>query len=155
MAKHKIENVRAEADSYRPAILWTIGDRRFHVWLEKAYGQPEDVVHSNPITPTKTRLNTHRALDRTSKTQSEIWAEVWAIVERDDLLTKAHAAEHAKRHRAKRREQLKLQMNEIEQRVLADFRRGLFAACAGASDRFDRYETARMELVTLGADDAG
>ena len=46
-------------------------------------------------------------------------------------------------------------MNEIEQRVLADFRRGLFAACAGASDRFDRYETARMELVTLGADDAG
>lgn len=151
MAKPKIENVRAEADSHRPAILWTIGDRRFHVWLGKPYGDPEDVVHSNPVAPANPRRNEHRALDRTNKKQSEIWAEVWAIVERDDLLTQAHAAEHAKRHRSKRREQLKLQMSEIERFVIAQFRAGLFSECVSRELK-KHFDEASAELASLGGE---
>jgi hypothetical protein len=147
----KIENVTVEADGYRPAVLWTIGDRKFHVWLELD-GVPEDIVHSNPITPAPgQRRDEHRALDRTNKTQTEIWAEVWAVVERDNLLAQARADHAADIARKQRRTALRQQMYEIEQGVLKDWRAGLITINA---PRFEEYEAARRELETLGGDEA-
>jgi hypothetical protein len=149
MSKPRIENITVEADSYRPAVLWTIGARRFHVWIDPD-GVPEDVVHSNPITPTaRPARDEHRALDRTNKTQAAVWAEVWAVVVRDDLLAKAQRAEADRLAQVRRRTALRQEMHEIEQDVLNDWRAGTITINA---PRFERYDAARRELASLGGD---
>jgi hypothetical protein len=152
MAKTNIANVTVEADGFRPAVLWTIGDRKFHVWLELD-GVPEDIVHSNPVTPTPgARRDEHRALDRTNKAQSEVWAEVWAIVARDDLLAKARADHAAEIARKQRCTALRQERYDIEQELLSLWRTGRGRA-DGAEALFERYEAARAELASLGGDD--
>lgn len=151
MAKPKIENVRAEADdSERQCVLWESGARRFHVWIWN--GEPNDVIHSNPITPgPDPRRDEHRGLDRTNKTQSAVWAEVWAIVERDNLIAKAIQAHADTIARQRRCSHLKQKMHEIEQDVLKDWRAGMITINA---PRFEQYDAARREFETLDRADA-
>lgn len=155
MTKPKIENVRVEADDFRPAVLWTIGDRRFHVWLA-AGDIPEDVVHSNPITPKNTRRDEHRSLDRTNKTQAAIWAEVWEAVERGNLLAQARADHAATLAQARRRTALRHEVSEIERFVIDQFRAGQYSE-AVARELKKRYDDASAELASLGegSSDAG
>lgn len=125
-AKSKIEDIHVHTggNGGQPTIHWTIGDRRFHVWLDR-HGQPEDVVHSNPVVRNKdARRDEHRALDRTSKAQSAIWDQVWAVVQRDNLIDKCRLADIDKRDLQRRYRDIRETIAAIEQEVLGAFRRG-------------------------------
>ncbi|EJN11800.1 hypothetical protein PMI42_04813 [Bradyrhizobium sp. YR681] len=129
-AKPKIEDIHVHTGGIggQPTIHWTIGDRRFHVWLDR-HGQPEDVIHSNPVTAKKdTRRDEHRALDRTSKAQSAIWDQIWAVVQRDNLIDKCRLADIAQRAAQRRYQETRETIASIEQEVLSAFRRGAAAS---------------------------
>src|SRR5438874_567788 len=117
-AKPEIEDIHVQTGggvSGQPTIHWTIGDRRFHIWLDR-HGQPEDVVHSNAVVRNKAaRGDEHRSLDRTSKVQSAIWDQVWAVVQRDGLIEKCRAADIEKHNVQRRYHEIRETLASIEQ----------------------------------------
>lgn len=153
-ASPKIEDIHVHTGGTggQPTIHWTIGDRRFHVWLDR-HGQPEDVVHSNPVVPNKdARRDEHRSLDRSSKAQTVIWDQVWAVVERDGLIEKCRAADVEKRDLQRRYEQLRAAIAAMEHEVLDIFRRGEHAGQPAAFDGiYLRWLCASAELRSLPA----
>ncbi|MCK1536832.1 MULTISPECIES: hypothetical protein [unclassified Bradyrhizobium] len=154
-AKPKIEDIHVQTGGGvggQPTIHWNIGDRRFHVWLDR-HGQPEDVVHSNAVVPNKAaRRDEHRSLDRASKVQSAIWDQVWAVVQRDGLIEKCRAADIEKRDLQRRYQELRTTIASIEQEVLDAFRRGEFALQPSAFESiYMRWLFASAELRSLPA----
>lgn len=134
------------------SVHWTIGPRRFHVWMRTNDRTPEDVVHSNPVTPTpNARRDEHRSLDRTCKTQTAIWADVWAIVERDGLIAKRRHADRQQRDREQRRTALTARRHELEQAVINAWRAGQLGDSTNASELFALDREAADALAGLNA----
>lgn len=155
-AKPKIENIYVHTGGVggQASVHWTIGDRRFHVWMRQGFDhQPEDVVHSNPVTPKEKSLrDEHRSLDRTCKAQTEIWTEVWAFVREHDLIAKCRKADRQKRDLDKRTHNLEIAIARIEQEALSAFRRGDHVAHAAAFEGiYTRWLLVSAELRSLPA----
>lgn len=134
------------------SVHWTIGDRKFHVWMRPNDRTPEDVVHSNPVTPTpNARRDEHRSLDRTCKAQTTIWSAVWTIVERDDLIAKCRLADRQKRDLEQRRAALTARRHELEQAVIQAWRAGQLADSFNARELFDLDRDAADQIAGLNA----
>ncbi|MGY3366128.1 hypothetical protein ACVWZL_003253 [Bradyrhizobium sp. GM2.4] len=153
-AKPTIENILVHTGGIggQPTIHWTIGDRKYHVWLDR-HGQPEDVVHSNPVVPNKdARRDEHRSLDRTSKAQTAIWDQVWAVVQRDSLIEKCRAADVETRSLQRQYHEIRETIASIEKEVLDLFRRGEHALQPAAFEAiYIRWLCASAELRSLPA----
>lgn len=152
MAKPKIEHVHVDVGSSGVTVHWTIGDRKFHVWLSEAGDGlvPEDIVHSNPVTrDPNARRDEYRKLDRASKAQAVIWELVSARVRCNDMIAKAWQERADKLAVIGRRNQLRQRMREIEQEALAAWKRESFAASAIASSMLDDYRYREAELAAL------
>lgn len=152
-AKPKIEDVHVHTGGIggQPTIHWTIGDRKFHVWLDR-HGQPENVVHSNPAPNKDARRDEHRALDRSTKIQSAIWDQVWAVVQRGGLIEKCRTADVEKRNLQRRYHEIRETIASIEQEVLGAFRRGDHVANPAVYEAiYLRWLLASAELRSLPA----
>jgi len=151
----KIENIFVHTGGIggQASVHWTIGDRRFHVWMRPNDTTPEDIVHSNPVTrDPNARRDEHRSLDRTCKAQSEIWAEVWAAVERDDLIAKCRNADVEKRDLQRRYTEIRCAIGNLEQEAIEAFRRGEHALQPAAfDDIYTRWRNAMADLQALPA----
>lgn len=153
--KLKIENVYVHTGGLggQASVHWTIGDRRFHVWLRGHDDQPEDTVHSNPITPKEDRRrDEHRSLDRTCKAQTEIWTDVWAAVTTGDMIAKCRRADREKRDLDRRKRNLEAAITLLDHEALEEWKSGKFNndalhACA----MLNRRRGLEMQLSALVA----
>lgn len=157
MTASKIEKIYVHTGGLggQASVHWTIGARRFHVWMRPNDHTAEEVVHSNPVTPTpNARRDEHRSLDRTCKAQTAIWAEVWAIVERDDLIAKQRQADRQKRAREHRIAALKARRYELEAAVIDAWRAGQLSDSFNARVLFKLDRHAADQLAGLNAEAA-
>lgn len=134
MAASRIEDIKVEANDNRPCILWRIGAHRFHIWLDRETNEPEEVVYKNSVAkhdePGHYRT---RQLFRTgSRVTAVMFAEVWTVVERDDLIAKAKAAHLANVANAQRISTLKAELAQIEATALDRWKLGHFDSSASA-----------------------
>lgn len=155
-AKLGIENIYVHTGGLggQASVHWTIGARRFHVWMRENDRKPEDVVHSNPVTPTpNSRRDEHRSLDRTCKAQAAIWSEVWSIVERDDLIAKCRIQDKAHRARELRLREVGNALAEINASVIEAWRSGTFSASPLAAELLASCALLEAERNALSAPD--
>jgi hypothetical protein len=88
--------------SGRASAMWNDGKARYHFWFD-ADDAPErgldGVIYKNPIETGLSvfdpRYFSTRQLDPKSKTLASVVAEVWARIEREDLIEKARDALNA------------------------------------------------------------
>jgi hypothetical protein len=133
MTKVKIENIHVDSvdlGSRKYAIGWTIGADRFHVWaIAPGFlgikGEIEQTIYKNPSAkPGEPGHYETRQLDRATKTQAAIFAEVMAALERGDLVRKAFAAARGRRFLAQRKATLERELGEIEHQVIVTWKAG-------------------------------
>lgn len=100
------------------SVHWQAGDRRYHIWINDAGELTDEILHSNPIVPSKKYgVNEHRSLDATSKKWAPLVEAILARVKADDLVGKARAA--AKEKARLEAEEVRRQANERALAVLA------------------------------------
>lgn len=126
-----VDSVALETCRY--AIGWTIDGARFHVWgtapnvLGIRFGEIEETICKNPplgIAYREPGYFETRRLDRTSKAQAAIFAEVLEIVTRDDLVRKAFRAERHKRSTERRRHVLEQRIYQVDADALEAWKSG-------------------------------
>src|SRR5258708_37754486 len=119
-----IRNIRAEHDGYRGSIHWEIGDDRFHVWCDTATGEPEDTIYKNSLAKfgMPGSYSTRRLTREGSKVAAKMFAEVWAVAQRDDLMAKAKAAHEAATLKQWHEQELQRSRHDLEQEALTAFR---------------------------------
>lgn len=155
-SKFALENVHV-SDVSRPdgrdyAIGWEIAGDRFHVWVKR--GEIEEVIYKNPPLAIKYREPGHyetRRLDRTSKASGAMFAEVLAIVDRDDLVRKARIADRAEIANSSKISELRGERAEIDARVLRAWRTGRFADSQVAQAFLAHANEVDSQLDQLGA----
>lgn len=141
MTNRKIEHITVVHDGYTPSVSWVIGADRYHVWVRGKANEADDTIYKNSTVKHGEPGYYHtRQLSRsTSKVSAAMFAEVWATVERDDLLAKAKLAKDEKHAREAQLTALKGRLYEIEQTVLNLFR----------NDAVDRIAALRAEYVKV------
>jgi len=152
VAKPKIENIYVHTGGLggQASVHWTIGDRKFHVWMRGKDDQPEDTVHSNPVTRKEnSRRDEHRGLDRTCKTQSDIWTEVWQFVQANQLIAKCRDADRAKRAFETREREIKLAIGALDQEALEEWRAGKFNSSLPACAKLNKRRYLELQLRQL------
>lgn len=93
----KIPGFTVCAEYGSASVHWQDETRKYHFWLRDDGTPSDDVLHSNPIVPSKQYgVNEHRSLDMTAKRWAPLIAAIMAKIAADDLLNKARAAHHAK-----------------------------------------------------------
>src|SRR5579871_3847051 len=116
MAKPKIENIHVdsiELETNRFAIGWTIAGHRYHVWGYGAVNdlklEIEETIFKNcslAIKYGEPGYYDTRQLDRGTKTQAAIFAEVMAAITARDLIAKAFETERNRIDTARKRAEL-------------------------------------------------
>lgn len=75
-----------------PSVSWAAGDRRYHFWIDR-YGEPDDVLHSNPIERNpNAKRDEHRSLNMTAKKWAPLIAAIMEKVRAENLIEKAEQA---------------------------------------------------------------
>jgi hypothetical protein len=124
-----------------PFVTWQDASRKYHIWLTEAGDRQSDILHSNPIEPSKRwNANEHRALDATAKKWAPLVAAILAKIKADDLVSKARAAAHEKAQREA--DERRRQASEKALAVLAE-------ACAFLPRDLADAITARPDLERL------
>lgn len=79
-----------------PAVGWTDGTRRYHIWLKHDGTPRSDVLHSNPIERNKnSRRDEHRALSITAKRWAPLVAAILEKVKSEGMIEKTLAEAEA------------------------------------------------------------
>ncbi len=150
MAKHNIENIEVHIGSSSPVISWQIGKDRYHVFLDGNNEWEETVFKNSAAKYNEPGHYSTRRLDRvSSKATSSMFAEVLAVVERDNLLAEAEAKHTAEVTQRRRRIELEDERHRLEQEALTYWRQGAFDA---ATDLHGRYCDVLSKLAEV--DDA-
>lgn len=104
----------------RPSVHWQDADRRYHFWLD-ARGRPaDDVLHSNPIVPSKTYgRGEHRALKQSTKKWSDIVAAIVQKIEAEGMVAAAVAAEAERQKTDAEKRQHEIDMDRLRRLTVA------------------------------------